>query len=93
MGSFEDERREQVDLVSLQMLKYRGLAEKMNGAVQEILLLLCLESIDEIMLYVARNLKHHLQAGRVLLWIKDAVNKKYSILLVSEQPTPSKQDC
>lgn len=74
VNSFEDEKKEQIDLIVNQMHSYKDFCEKTNGLMQEILCLLNFTSLDETIAYLSKNFKQTFQAENVHLWVREAVN-------------------
>lgn len=73
VNSFEDERKEQIELVVNQMHSFRDFGEKANTLVHELLYILSFNDLNEVIGYISKNFKSTFQAESVHLWVREAV--------------------
>ncbi|KAL4430081.1 hypothetical protein ABPG74_013528 [Tetrahymena malaccensis] len=72
LSQFEDDKKDQVELIISQLSSYREFSEKVNSMIHEIMYLINFTSINDIMVYVSRNFKQNFQAENVHLWVREA---------------------
>ncbi|KAL4476824.1 hypothetical protein ABPG72_010661 [Tetrahymena utriculariae] len=72
LNQFEDDKKDQVELIISQLSSFREFSEKVNSMIHEIMYLINFTSINDIMVYLSRNIKQNFQAENVHLWVREA---------------------